>query len=137
MPGKSLLQPQEIEVFYIIPTVRRQLAIAMKQRGLKQKQIAVLLDIEDAAVSQYINQKRGNKVQFEKEIIKEINKSSKLIKDKLSLVRETQKLLRLIHSTGEICRIHKQICKIPEICSPKIVQCFEDEKDVKTRPSYR
>ncbi|MBI2110228.1 hypothetical protein HYT51_00405, partial [Candidatus Woesearchaeota archaeon] len=46
----QFLHPQEIEVFYIIPALRRQLAIEMKKNGLKQKRIAELLLIEDATV---------------------------------------------------------------------------------------
>src|SRR3989344_7011884 len=121
----SLLHPQEIEVFYIIPTLRKNLAIAMKNNGLKQKQIAVLLDIEDAAVSQYINDKRGNKINLSHEIQKEISKSALLIKDRLTLVREMQRLLRLIQQTGEICRIHKSLSRVPSECSPEAVLCFE------------
>ena len=56
MIRKSLkqLMPQEIEVWYIIPAVRRELAKSMVKIGLKQKQIAVTLGITEAAVSQYL-----------------------------------------------------------------------------------
>jgi len=124
MPSKSLLQPQEIEVFYVIPTLRKYIAIAMKKNGLKQKQIASLLDIEDATVSQYVNDKRGNKIALSNEIQKEINKSSLLIKDKISLIREMQKLLRLIQETREICKIHKTLADVPQDCSQEAVLCY-------------
>ena len=123
MASRSLLQPQEIEVFYILPTLRKHLAIAMKKKGLKQNQISVLLDIEEAAVSQYVSNKRGNKIKFNQKIIREIELSAKKIKDKISLLREMQRLLQIIHHTHEICRIHKQISKIPENCSPSLIHC--------------
>ena len=60
--GKKLLQPQEIEVFYVLPALKRYLSIYMKENGLNQSEIAIMLDLEKAAVSQYINNKRGNKI---------------------------------------------------------------------------
>ncbi len=124
MPSKSLLQPQEIEVFYVIPTLRKYLAISMKKQGLKQKQIASLLDIEDATVSQYVNDKRGNKIALSNDIQKEISKSSLLIRDKTSLIREMQKLLRIIQETREICKIHKTLADVPQDCSQEAVLCY-------------
>ena len=59
MANTLFLQPQEIEVFYIIPAIRRHIAMYMKLRGLKQNKIAELLHIDKAAVSQYIKKKRG------------------------------------------------------------------------------
>mgnify|MGYP001577863493 FL=1 len=40
MSNHDLLQPQEIEVYYIIPAIRRQLAMYMKLSGMKQNKIA-------------------------------------------------------------------------------------------------
>ena len=125
----ELLQPQEIEVFYIIPTLRNQLAIAMKEQGLKQKQIAVLLGIEPATVSQYLHEKRGNKIEFSKEIIDEIKISAFKIKDRLSLLKEMQRLLRIMRTTREICKLHKQLSNIPSECTPESIECFGGDFD--------
>tara|TARA_Y100000310_G_C20149123_1_gene563856 strand:+ start:131 stop:571 length:441 start_codon:yes stop_codon:yes gene_type:complete len=129
MAGKSLLQPQEIEVFYIIPALKRQIAMNMKLNGFKQNKIAELLHIENATVSQYLHQKRGNKIEFNEEILKDIAKSSKEIKDGISLLREMQRLLRRIKETREICRIHKELSDIPEDCTPELIDCFGGEED--------
>ncbi len=72
------LMPQEIEVRYILPAIRKQLTIALAKDGLKQNQIARLLNITPAAVSQYIKEKRGT-TNFPKNIQEEINNSTKLI----------------------------------------------------------
>lgn len=122
--SQTLLQPQEIEVFYIIPTLRKQLAIAMKELGMKQNKIANLLSIEPATVSQYINDKRGNKIHFEESTLTEITISASKIKDRLSLLREMQRLLRIIKESKEICKIHKSLSGIPEECSPELIECF-------------
>jgi|SRR3989344_7175368 len=121
---QTLLQPQEIEVFYILPTLRNQLALAMKAHGLKQRQIADYLQIAPAAVSQYIHDKRGSKVEFSKPILEEVKKSSQIITDKLTLLREMQRLIRLIKQSGEMCKIHKQLSPIPQDCSPELISCF-------------
>ena len=122
---KGILQPQEIEVFYIIPTLRKHLAIAMKKQGMKQSRIAELLEIQNATVSQYIKGKRGDKIKFPEKIVKEIEHSSSKIHDKISLIRETQKILLLIRNTGALCTIHKQLSPtIPCSCNPNLTGCF-------------
>ena len=124
----KLLQRQEVEVFYIIPSLRRHLAIEMKNLGMKQKEVAILLGIEEAAVSQYIKGKRGNKVELSEEIRGEVKNSAKIIKDRISLLREMQRLIRIIMSTGELCKIHKVLSDIPEECEPGLINCFEVRK---------
>ncbi len=123
MAHKAILHPQEIEVFYIIPSLRRALAESMAERGMKQKDIATLLGINTAAISQYRSNKRGNQVQFTAEVQTEIQKSAALIKDKLSYFRETQRLLRHIRTTNTLCQIHKQFTAIPEGCDPEHIGC--------------
>lgn len=124
MANILFLQPQEIEVFYIIPAIRRHIAMYMKLQGLKQNKIAELLHIDKAAVSQYIKKKRGSKVEFGEVVLNEIAKSSSKIKDELSLLGETQRLLRLVRNSGELCKIHKQISNIPGDCEPEKISCF-------------
>ena len=129
MSNHDLLQPQEIEVYYIIPAIRRQLAMYMKLSGMKQNKIAGLLHIKNATVSQYISKKRGNKMEFSEEILKEIGKSAKIIKDDFSLLREIQRLLRRIKETREICRIHKELSNVPGTCTPELIDCFGGEEN--------
>ena len=124
MSQHALLQPQEIEVYYVIPALRRHLAMYMKLRGLKQNKIASLLQIDKAAVSQYIKNKRGNKVEFNEDTLNEISLSSMKIKDKMSLIQETQRLLKVIRDNCDLCRIHKLLSPIPQDCNPNVVDCL-------------
>ena len=62
MGGIKLLHPQEIEVLYILPAIRRELTIEMKKIGLEQKKIAEYLCVTEAAVSQYLNSKRASQL---------------------------------------------------------------------------
>ncbi len=121
---KELLQPQEIEVFYIIPALKKHLAIELKTSGLKQKEIAKIFITKEAAISQYLNNKRGNKLEFDKILLKEIKHSSKKIIDNLTYMKEIQHLLRRTKETNEICRIHKSLSKIPGHCNPELIGCF-------------
>ena len=129
MSKRTLLQPQEIEVFYIIPTIRKYLAMQMKANGLKQNKVAELLQIEEAAVSQYLNNKRGDKIILGKEILAEINISSFKIKDEISLLSETQKLLKFIRNSGYLCKIHKQLSMAPLSCGPEHVGCMTKSEE--------
>ena len=119
----KIVLPQELETFYVIPALRRQLALAMDEAGMKQKDIAANLGINSAAISQYKSKKRGEKVEFNAEIVQQIKTSAVKIKDQLSYVRETQRLLHLIRTSGMLCQIHKQLSTIPSHCEPQLVHC--------------
>ena len=123
MVNKSFLHPQELETYYIIPTIRRYLALYMKERGLKQKDIAHILGINTATISQYKSEKRAHKITFNEDIIKETQKAAQRIKDRLSYLKETQHLLDIIRDTEFICQIHKQYSEVPEECNIKEVGC--------------
>ena len=57
------IMPQEIEVWYLIPALRKELArIFIKDYGLAQKKAAELLGISGAAVSQYVKEKRAKEI---------------------------------------------------------------------------
>jgi uncharacterized protein len=114
--------PQEIEVWYILPAIRRQFALEMKLLKLKQKEIAKILNITEAAVSQYMKSKRAKEVNFPKEIKKHIKKSSKLlIKKPELLLRETMKILDEVKDCLLLCEIHKKHCNLSNDCCV----CFE------------
>lgn len=118
-----LLHPQEIEVYYVLPTLRKYLALSMKEQGIQQKDIAKRLGIEGATVSQYVNDKRANKITFNDPIIQEINKSAHLITDSFSMLRETQRLLTIIRQSSTLCSIHRMISNLPTTCTPEVIGC--------------
>jgi uncharacterized protein len=98
--------PQEIEVWLILPTIRKQLALSLKEIGMKQKEIAKSLNLTEAAVSQYLNKKRGDEVKFDKEILSKIRLSASQIISKKSSVRtELQKILRDVKNNKFICGV--------------------------------
>jgi uncharacterized protein len=105
----KLLTPQEIEVYYIIPGIRSCLSRCMKEGGFNQSEIAELLQIDKATVSQYISGKRGGKVKFDVGFIEEVGKSAKLISDKQSLISEVQRLVLIARRSKVLCQVHKQV----------------------------
>jgi predicted transcriptional regulator len=98
---------QEIEVWYIIPAIRREMAKGLVKKGLKQREVARRLGVTDAAVSQYFTSKRGKEVRFSKRISKEIMNSVDGILRGANVMREIQKLCRICHDDGICCYIHK------------------------------
>ncbi|RME78213.1 transcriptional regulator [Candidatus Woesearchaeota archaeon] len=120
---KKFLLPQEIEVYYIIPTIKRYLTQYLKESGMKQKDIAKLLQIQEATVSQYLSNKRGHQINFDSAIEQEIKKSSTRINDMSSYICEIQRLLKIIRHSKTLCNIHKQFSTVPSTCTAAEMGC--------------
>ncbi|PIO00589.1 transcriptional regulator [archaeon CG10_big_fil_rev_8_21_14_0_10_43_11] len=100
--------PQEIEVWYIIPELRKEFAVGMRRSGMKQKDIASLLGLTGAAVSQYISQKRAGKITFCARVKQEIKESvPRITKEATSANEEIQRILTLMRNDKHLCETHK------------------------------
>ncbi|MFH1072401.1 MAG: helix-turn-helix domain-containing protein [Nanoarchaeota archaeon] len=99
---------QELEVWYIIPSIRKQLAEVMKKKGLTQTKIAGILGITEAAVSQYLKSKRAAKVIFSETMKKEIEKSAEKLMAKKSQRSEVQRLVKLAEKNLSVCGVCKE-----------------------------
>jgi len=99
--------PQEIEVWYIIPAIRKELAgILTSEYGMTFEKAGNFLGITKAAVSQYLSKKRASKFKIPKEIKKEIKKSAEIIsKHNRSALNEIQRILKLIREKGGGCNV--------------------------------
>lgn len=98
--------PQEVEVWYIIPSIRREFAIIMSKKGMPQKFIAEKLGITEAAVSQYIKNKRAHKIKFNQKTKKEIVVSVNRMLKNSHVITETQHICNLLKQTLSICQFH-------------------------------
>ena len=79
--------PQEIEVWYIMPALRREIAKSLiKDFNFTQKQVAEYMGLTEAAVSQYLSSKRGKDVVFSDAVSSEIKKSAKRIKNDKNVI---------------------------------------------------
>jgi len=98
--------PQEVEVWLILPAIRKQLAFSLKEQGMKQKDIAKTLGMTEAAISQYLSKKRGDEIKFDAPFVSRINLSAtRIIEEKGSFRVELQKLLRDIKDNRFICDV--------------------------------
>ncbi len=100
---------QEIEVWEILPAIRREYARSIVGAGLSQRKAAEILNVTDACISQYLKSKRGSLVNFPRSVLKEINRSAEMIiKDKAAFAREIQKISDLEEIREIVCKIHKK-----------------------------
>lgn len=117
----------DIEFLYVAPAIRKAVAEELLKRGMKQKEIASLMNITSSAVNQYLKNKRANNVSFneeEKKII--LNKIPLLIDKKTSIERLVKETLTKFEKRGCICRIHESLEKIN--CDFKIEKDKENKK---------
>lgn len=115
--------PQELEVWYVIPAIRRELSKCLvKNYGVSYGKVGEILGITKAAVSQYIKEKRATKVKLHEKALEEIRKSCGLIMAKKSYTKK--EIMRLLSHIRE-----KQLpC---EVCDKKIQGVLEGCKEFK------
>ena len=118
----KLLTPQEIEVWYILPAVRRELAkIMISTKGMSQKQAAKVLYLTEPAISQYLKEKRGKDVKFNNAVQQEMKKSVDTIlanPSPSSLISELQRILKVTKQNMILFSVHKKIdSSIPHDCN--------------------
>lgn len=92
---RTWMMPQEVEVWYVLPAIRRELAKVMKTKvitrtnengekvdhKITQKEIARMLGVTEPAITQYLLKKkgqrsRGDQVSLPDSILKELDKSA-------------------------------------------------------------
>ncbi len=98
---RTWMMPQEVEVWYVLPAIRRELAKVMKtkvvqradvdgevkEHKITQKEIAKMLGVTEPAITQYRLKKkdkrsRGDQITMPDPILREIDKSADtMIKD--------------------------------------------------------
>ena len=127
--------PQEIEVRYILPAIRRELArIFIQEHKHSQKQAAKILGLTEAAISQYQHSKRAKEVIFSESVVNEIRVSADRIlaakNTKERLIAETYRISGLTKVRQILCDIHRAQSKDLENCN---ICCDEDLIAIKMR----
>lgn len=107
------LLPQEVEVWYIIPKIRKELAtLLVNKYEWSYEKTGESLGISKAAICQYIKNKRANKIKISTEIKKEIESSAELMNEKKSNgMKEILRILNIMKKTKESCMVCKQYNK--------------------------
>ena len=103
------MHPQEVEVWYILPAIRRELVIALQEQGHSQKKIPELLNLTPAAVSQYLSAKRGKQIFLSKDIKEFILQAAKRITSKERAYFEIQQISEQIKKSKDLCKIHQSV----------------------------
>ena len=119
--------PQEVEVRYILPAIRRELARTfIQEHKLSQKESANLLGLTEAAVSQYQHSKRAKEVVFSNDVVNEIMVSADRIladrTNKQRLIAEMYRISNLTTVKHILCDIHRAQSKELESCNI----CFDE-----------
>ena len=123
--GLSL--PQEIEVWYVLPAIRKEFAVKMVKKGMKQREVASKLGITEAAISQYMKNKRASKIKLDEKIIKEIDKAVERVLKGSSVLQEIQNVCSFVKREGCLCKIHRKYGTPPKGCD--ICSCSEETDD--------
>ena len=107
------LLSQEIEVWYIIPALRKEISrLLTEKHGLTFEKAGNILGISKAAISQYLSNKRANKIKLSSEVKKEIVKSAKIMSENPSMsVSEMQRLIRFMKENKCSCEVCKKYNK--------------------------
>ncbi len=135
---RTWMMPQEVEVWYVLPALRRELAKVMKtkivtrvdedgkkkEHKITQKEIAKMLGVTEPAITQYLLKKkgrrsRGDQVTIPERFLDEIEKSADvMIKqyEKMDssddmfevMTSEINRILRVIRNDGAMCDFHRQ-----------------------------
>jgi len=107
--GTKYIMPQELEVWYVLPAIRRELSKALLDLNLRREQIANILGVSNASISHYLHRKRAKEVDFDEVLIQKIRKSAARIAENEDLyLKEVQELCKFIRKSRRLCQIHQQ-----------------------------
>jgi len=88
--------PCETLVWNVLPCIRRRLAERLKEKGLSQRDIAQKIGVSEAAVSQYLSDKRGRNSAFDGHMEKEIARSAEAVLAGEDAIEEICRLCRMV-----------------------------------------
>jgi len=116
-PDMAML-PQEIEVWYVLPALRCEMAKAFLEEGLTQKQVAHTLGVTEAAVSQYVHAKRAQNVAFSEGFKTKIKAACQGINaGKQTAYEAVQYLVRDFKESKQLCDLHHRLEGVPSDCN--------------------
>ncbi len=126
---EKFIFPQELEVWYLLPAIRKKLALALVKEGMAQKEVAKIMGISAATISHYKKDKRVKKDIIGDLLDKELKRSvTNIIKDNSVIFSEIMKLIQVVKKKELVCKIYKNqkdlLDKLPCCnCNPKNKYC--------------
>lgn len=88
--------PCESVVWDVLPCLRSALARRLKQKGMRQTDIAEMLGVSPAAVSQYLSKKRGCSDEVEGVLEDDLDRSAAALIDGAKVTQELCRLCRIM-----------------------------------------
>ena len=110
--------PCELIVMKILPIVRKETVLMLVKKGEKQRNIARKLHISEAAISQYLAKRRGNRKKNSL-LSKIIAKKMKKYNEAISFEENVCNICKDLRRSNDLCRVHLSNKKIKidkEIC---------------------
>jgi len=135
---RTWMMPQEVEVWYVLPAIRRELAKIMKAKSIlrigedgkkkdhkiTQKEIAKMLGVTEPAITQYLLKKKGRRSRGDQVVIpekfrQELDKSADVMIKQYEtkgvnedmfevMTSEINRLIKIMRDDGAMCDIHRQ-----------------------------
>ena len=122
---QKMILPQELDVWYVLPAIRKEFALEMIKHGLNQKEVAKLLSLTEAAVSHYKNDNRAKEDLIDEKTKKEIKNSVEtIIKNNNLLFHEIMRIDNMLKINGIFCKIHKSKSFTPDKCEMTCEKTF-------------
>lgn len=99
--------PQEIETWYIIPALRKEISLCLiRDFKISYDKAGKILGISKAAISQYSKGKRAAKIKLPKKLEPMLkNSCKKMINEKANAVEEIEKMIFLIRNKGLVLTV--------------------------------
>ncbi|MBI2629056.1 transcriptional regulator [Candidatus Pacearchaeota archaeon] len=114
------LMPQELEVWYLLPALRKELTkMFIGNYDLSQREVSDILGITESAVSQYLKSKRAKKMKFSNIEMNEIKKAAdRIVRDKKNSDIYLYDLSKKLRGSQCMCDVHRKHDKhLPHDCS--------------------
>ncbi|TFG34470.1 hypothetical protein EU527_03395 [Candidatus Thorarchaeota archaeon] len=135
---RTWMMPQEVEVWYVLPAIRKELAKIMKTKTvprigedgkkkdhkINQKEIARMLGVTEPAITQYLLKKkgirsRGDQIDIPQKFLHELDKSADAMINAFEkhmsdedmfeiMTREINRIIKIIRDDGAMCDFHRR-----------------------------
>jgi predicted transcriptional regulator len=99
---------QEIEVWYIIPAIRREMAVCFSQaHEISYGNIAFMMGLTKTAISLYVAGKRTEMIRMHPKALEEVKHScQRIVKQKSTVIKEISRVLEIIKNK----KLHCELC---------------------------
>ena len=124
---KKLMFPQEFDVWYILPAIKKKLALKLIEKGIPQKEVAEILKTTPATISHYKKDKRvkedilGDKID---NLI--IQAANKINQDNNLFFHEVIKINNQIKEQGLFCKIFQEKLEM----NIEELPCYQCQKQI-------